>query len=207
MASGDLTDLISRVRDRGSFSSADVGLTDTRITTAINAALKQIAAERDWPWLFASETITTADGTATYTPHATWVRTDSIIDSLLGESLVQRQSEEIARYVSRDRPVCYAVFGDQLLLGPTPDGVYSLIHRYVKKENTLTSGANTPLIPNAFDEGVVEWATMLCHAFARQDTEALSAEGRYKGWLHTVQDTVDRTRRPRRVQVRAGAGW
>lgn len=207
MASGDLTDLDARVINRGSFNSSDTGLTQAVRFTFVNAALKQISNERDWPWLFTTATITTVAGTSTYAHPTGYVRTDSIYEPATGQSVQERQIEEIDQLVSRGRPVFWASYGTNIVLGPPPDGVYTLTHRYVRIEPALTTGADLPLIPNAFDEGVVEWATYLAHTFTRQFDKAGEAAARYNAWLKSTQDNVRRGRRPVRVQVRPGAVW
>lgn len=210
MAAGDLADLRSRVIARGSFNSSDAGLTAAAHNTHINAALKQIAAERDWPWLYTSETIAAVSGTAVYTPAAGWVRTDSLAHADTGESLAERQIQEIDRISgamagSTSRPWAFALYGDQIVLGPVPAAVLSIRHRYVRAEPVLVADGDLPLLPRAFDEGAVEWAVQLGHAFTRQFDKAEAAAARYNAWLKTVQDSVRRARRPLRVQVRPGS--
>lgn len=206
MAAGDLTDLMLRVRYRGSFNSADTGLTDTVITAQINAALKQVASEQDWPWLESSATITSANGIQSYAVPTGWVRTTAIIDTAAGVPLDERSVEEIDSFTAVAHPLYFALYGDAVLLGPTPDAVYSLKHRFVKAESVLSAGTDLPLIPRAFDEGVVEFATALCHLFTRQTEKAAEAQARYDAWLKTTQDIVNRTLRPRRAHVAAGTG-
>lgn len=207
MADGDLTDLLARVLNRGSFNSADTGLTSTVHTAHINAALKQISNERDWPWLFTTATINTVAGTATYAHPTGYVRTDSIFEPATGIILQERQIEELDQYTASDRPLLWCSYGTNIVLGPKPDDVYALTHRYVRVEPLLTTGSDLPLIPNAFDEGVVEWATYLGQTFTRQFDKAQEAAARYNAWLKTTLDNVRRGRRPLRVQVRPGAVW
>lgn len=207
MGAGDLSDLDARVLNRGSFSSDDAGLTATVRRSFINAALKQISNERDWPWLFTTASIVTVAGTSTYALPTGYVRTDSIFEPSTGLVLVERQITEIDQYVTRDRPILFTTYGTNTVIGPPPDGVYTLTHRYVRTEPLLTDDNTAPLIPNAFDEGVVEWATMLCWDFARQWDKAGEAGTRYNAWLKSTVDNVRRSRRPLRVRVRPGAAW
>lgn len=201
MAAGDLTDLQGRVQSRGSFNTSDVGLTAAKLTEFINAALKQISAERDWPHLFTTETITTAAADSTYTLPAGHIRTDAIVDPTTGDTLIERQIEELDRITGAGRPMFWAAYGTEIVVKPIPDGVYTLTHRYVRSETALSAGGDLPLLPRHMDEGVVEWATMLAHTFTRELDKAAEAGARYNAWLKATVDNVLRGRRPRRVQV------
>jgi hypothetical protein len=207
MGVGDLSDLDSRLLSRGSFNQDDTGLTGNVRRSFINAALKQISNERDWPWLFTTATIATVAGTAAYAHPTGYVRTDSIFEPSTGDGLDERQIEELDRITARDRPTFWCSYGTTTVLGPVPDGVYTLTHRYVRAEPLLTDDDDAPLIPNAFDEGTVEWACYLAHTFARQYDKAQEASARYNAWLKATYDNVRRGRRPLRVQVRPGAVW
>lgn len=205
MAAGDLTDLLSRVREKGGFDSDDTGLTDAKITPFINTALKQIAVEHDWPWLKTSATISAVAGTAAYSLPADYLKTDSLVIPSLGIVLENRDIDELDRVIYNDRPSLFAIEAEQVVIKPTPDSSYSITHRYFRNERALSTGSDTPYIPTAYDEGIVEFAVALAFRKLRQVDKAALALNEYREWLKRTRDVVKRSRRPVRVQVRPGS--
>jgi hypothetical protein len=206
MAAGDLADLRSRVLVRGSFSSQDTGLTSTVLNGLINDALKQVAVEHDWPWLFTTVSFSTVNGTPSYSVPADWLRTDSLSIPADGRVLEQRSITDIDRLATySDVPVFWTPYGDQLVLGPKPNGVYSIQHRYVRIENVLSADGDKPLMPTALDDGIVTYATVLAYRFTRQFDKAREIQPEYASWLKRTQDNAKRSRRPLRVTVRPGS--
>lgn len=204
MAAGDLTDLISRVREKGGFDADDAGLTDPKLTAFINAALKQVAQEHDWPWLKTSANISAVAGTSEYATPADWMRTDSLVIPDVGIVLENRDIDDLDRIIYRDRPALFAIEAEQVVLKPIPDAAYTIKHRYYRVERTLVSGADVPYMPSTFDEGIVEFATSLAFRKLRQGDKAVLADQAYQAWLKRTRDIVKRSRRPVRVSVRPG---
>jgi hypothetical protein len=129
------------------------------------------------------------------------------VEPSTGIALDERQIEELDRIIYTGEPRIWCDYGANTVLKPTPDGVYTFTHRYVKKETPLASGGDLPAVPPNFDTGIVEWATMLSFRFTRQYDKADEAADAYNNWLTATVDIVRRSRRPIRVQVRPGSPY
>lgn len=200
-----LTDYEQRLIDRLSTVSGDTQLTQAVRFRAINDALAQICLERDWPWLLTSETIATVAGTSTSALPARHIRTDSITETATGISLSRRSQIELDQVIYQGPPRIYHIDGSAITFKPIPNGVYSLTHRYRQFEAQLTSGSNTPLIPDLYSRGVVEYAAILCLRQVKEFERSAEAEKDYGAWLRRVQDNVNMSREPIRVRVRPGS--
>lgn len=187
------------------------GLQDsTTVNNAINDALHHVESEADWPWLQASETLTTAAGDDTYTPAATWVRTKRlrVADYEPMQPCTPIELDDLHPDSShRAQPTHFAVVEGVLVVRPVPDGVYSLLHLFTKTETDLTDDAHSPLLPARFHPAIVEYACFVLHRRARQAAEAAGALAAYEGWLRRMHDDRRRTTGPSKVRVRPRAGW
>lgn len=198
------TELVAAVYARLGVPSGDALLTSTVIGGFVNEALQEINSEEDWPWLNAQETIATVAGTAGYTPNANWLRTRSL--RLNDDFPLERYPEEMLsdRYPftgsSSNRPEGYAIEGGQIILGPVPNGIYSLIHRYVKTEGTL-SGVQLPLMPTQFHSSIVELATHLTLGRSREDARSAAALAAYARWLSKMRKYRRRHTGPARIRT------
>lgn len=204
-------DLESAVRYRLGVPTGDSFNTDTVIDELLGEALYAVSAEAQWPWLQGSATITTAAGTASYAVPADWYRTRTLVIDTKGPSLELRQIRDIDDVYSTDRglPCWYTIEGDQVVLRPTPDGVYSITHRYQKVEPALTadSGAgSTPLMPAQYHHAIVQYAVWQSFLRANQGARAQAAFVAYQGWLKRMHDDRRRTSASPRIRVRPG-GW
>lgn len=185
------------------------------INIFINAAIRQYAAARLWPWLDTVETITTAGGTDTYTPGAngtgTWVSTDDLVltaDDGIVFTLNRHDRSVLDDWTvtERARPEVFAVSADQIVLRPIPDRAYTLTHRYQRAEKVLVSDTDVPYLPDAYADAVVDLATVLALGRSKEDNRAVAAAARYSQWLDMMDDNRRRGRKPSRVRVRPG-GW
>lgn len=203
-----LTDLDALVVGRLGVNSNDTRLTSSVRTRAINEAVRQVTLEADWPWLVTSGTLTTVVGTASYSVPSTWFRTRHIIHQDNGDSLLHRSLIDVDSYnISgrQGRPMIYTVEGSAILLGPVPDGVYNLTHRFMRTETALVSGSDSTLIPTLYSRGVVEWATSALLREIREMDRAVEADAEYIKWLKRTKDNIKQSREPYRVRVRPGS--
>jgi hypothetical protein len=196
------------IRNRYGILATDAGITDAVLTDAVNAALRAITLEADWPWLVTSTTFTTMAGTTSYALPTTHLRTLSLVDVAIAEPLQRRQTVEIDRFqLQQGRPYLYAISGSSLLLAPKPDGAYQIQHRFVRAEITLSAGTNSPLLPDPFIDGVVDYAAALAFLNARQDDRANAAMTQYVAWLRRTKDNIFLSRDPLTVRVRPGSPY
>ena len=202
-----LAELRNRVRDRYGILPTDTGLTDAVLTSMVNSALRQISLESDWPWLVASpNTIITAPGLGDYPLPENFLRVIDVSNPSDGYRLARVPIATIDTYTAdrQSRPRWYAITGNTLALAPIPDQVYTLQVRYYQTENTLVAPTDTPRIPDAYDEGVVDMTAYYAFIAARQPEKAATAQSAYNAWLARIRDNVNRDQTPLRPYIRPG---
>lgn len=193
---------------------SDGQLTPQAVTQLLRTALNYIAGERDWAWLQATETLTTAVGVNYVTPLAgssagvTWTRTTNLTGSASGHNIVEIPWQEF-----RDRnvvnqsalPDVWAEHLGKLYLHPTPSGsTATLAHDFIRGEATLTQDTDTPLLIDQFCGAWVEKASELCARRIRDYPTAQVCAGEYKLWLQSMETYRRRSSGPYRVYVRPG---
>lgn len=207
MASATLTDLNLRLLHRISGSANDLGLATAQLTEWINAALKHVQMEANWPWQVGLVTFNTVVGTGSYATPADWLRTHTLtIDTPGGTSptaMQQRAIGDVDLMASQGMPFIYAVDQELINVAPLPNSIYAIKHRYYSIEPLLVSGSDTPKIPVQFDEGVIEYAAVLGLRFLRQEDRAKMALQGYQDWLKVTKDNKNRSTESMRVRTRS----
>jgi hypothetical protein len=205
----DYAAIKTAVLDRLGLPTTDGLITDTVLGRLINAAMQDLEADEDWPWLQASETIATVAGTGAYTPAATWARTRGLRVTT-DEPMKFFSLEELDFMwpdpTTRGRPIAYTVEAEQLVLRPIPDAVYSLTHTFIKAPTDLSSSSDTPLMPSRFHHGIVEVAAALAArrqgSAASDGDPAMAAADRWRAKMRK-----DRRRQAGKAHVRVLSDW
>jgi hypothetical protein len=155
--------ILGHIRSRYGIPDDDGLLTATVINGFIDRAVKHVELAHDWAWLETTEDLATADGTATYSPGATYVRT---ISCRIAEAapMLRLTIDEADHWGETNKgiPKAYAIIGRQLRLIPTPNAVLSVKHRFLRTEAALSADASEPLCPEPWIEAVIAWAGALC---------------------------------------------
>lgn len=201
-------ELVSAVYNLSGYSTDDGLVTPAVVGGAVNEALAEIAAERDWPWLRASATITTVVGTTSYAVPTDWTRTDRIVDATTGEPLERWDAEQLEQMWADDSGLvqAFAVDLEQVVLRPVPDRVRAYTHFYVRVEKTLASDNETPYLPAQFSYAAVALAESRAHEAGRNLDRMQAARDRYnKVWRVRMMDDATRARGPLRISIRPGA--
>jgi hypothetical protein len=195
-----------------------ISSTDTAITTAVldklvYAAQRKIDLIHDWPWLHKTDatwTATVADQaiyTAASDLASDWRKTLFIV--IDGDNmLVPKQKQEIKRYANQTgQPRFFAAEGNEIVLAPTPDAVYTIEHEYIHVPTEVTSGT-AHLI--SYDWAIDLLIAQTCIMVARRlrDPEMAGMFQRsYDDILETLHDEVRRTRQLPTPRHRADIGW
>lgn len=152
-------------------TSTDTSLFSAEKTLwALNAGLRQITTEREWPWLYATDTgnvLTTAGDDVLALP-ADHVRTVYLtVDNL---DVEPSSARELAQYRLDDdgSPVLYAIEGSNIRLCPPPTAGLVIEHAYFCSEPTLVGVRQT------ITEGG-SGLTSFTLSFAGQTTSSLAA--------------------------------
>jgi hypothetical protein len=187
----DLTTLRAETRTRTGVPADDSLITDAVLTQLVNAALQHISTERDWPWLEKTTTVDTVGGTATYAVPADWIRSVSVIGAS-GVPLRRTPIDELDYMTGSGTPRFFGIFGDQIVVRPTPSGVETLIHRYLATAPVLAADGDTPTMPAVYHHALVAFASYLLFRRTGNVTEAGAALAEYEGWLDRMRKQADR---------------
>jgi hypothetical protein len=201
-----LAELRSAVRKRVPVSENDTQITYDVIDEAINSALKQVSVEHNWPWLLKSVNVSTTSGTDTVPVPVDWLATKLVVITATASSLQSRHLEEllVISSTTTGQPTLFAVDEENVLLRPVPDAVYVMNHVYYRSEPTIAGDLAKPLIPQGYDEGVIEYAAYLILRYKREDNRALAAMKAYNDWLDRTRDNLMEAKSPRAPKVRPG---
>lgn len=200
-----LAQLRDAVRVRLGVAPNDSFYGTSTLNDLINESVAAIGSEADWPWLTVSTSFATVSGTAAYTPPADWVSTKQlIIDSY--DPIVLRSITDVRSWPSTDRgvPAMYTIFDDDLILRPVPDGVYTVIHDYIRTEPLLTQDSDSPRIPSQFHHAIVQMAAALSFERSGDMKRHEAAMMGYGRWLNRLKDHSRRSRQSLKVRVRPG---
>ena len=148
-----LSQLVTATRDELSEPTADFW-TDTEIKRWINRAnydLADVAGIES----ATSSTITTADGTESYsTPtgfglieQVEFVDTDDSTNFFVMSPISIEDKID-----GHAQPETYYLLGDKIFVSPVPDGVYTLRLWYYKAGVTLSADGDTPIIPAKYHD-------------------------------------------------------
>lgn len=204
----DVDAIRAAVRRRCGVSSSDQLAADTDLLEIIVGVLHEISVERDWPWLETSRSFNTTAGTASYATGTRWVRTHSLkIDNYgpLGFYSRKHLDEWYPTSAATGTPRFYSVSGDQLLLFPTPEAVFSVTEVFQQYEPALTAGTDVPLMPLPFHTVIVHAAAEELLLRMREDERAAREAARKASWLGRMRDDVRRSGALPRVRVRPGS--
>jgi len=197
------------IYDRLGMANTDKALPESVINNIINAALRQISFQHDWPWLTATDSSFTAtvSGTKEYTPHATW-RTTQYVTIDTDNLLKNKQPSDASRYSSFEGyPQFYSIEGGSIRLFPTPDAVYPVRHVMTRTEPVLSGATDEPLLPDwAIDLLVVTSAHIAAGRMRDSELQRI-LNPELSRIVSSIRDEVRRTRSPVEPQHRRDIGW
>lgn len=150
-------------------SQSGLALSSAAATTIVNQALRQVAAEADWPWLDLEETGTwPATDTTTLNASAKAVHSVKV-----GTLRFDPMPEQDASLDWNERIVKgYSVADRELRVAPQPEEGTAYTIWYVAYENTLAADGDEPLIPDAHADAVVMLACSMAHDRPEGDAKA-----------------------------------
>ncbi len=202
----NLGTLRARVKARVASTPGDSLLTDAQINDFINRALQNFSLEQDWPWQKTVETRVVTVGADSFAVPTGWYRTESITHQDTGWPLERRAPKYLDRVLGQGRPEFWAPFGaGTILLRYAPDQTYSLTHRYMKLEPTLSADGDAPLVPEAFSQAIVDWAAYQALTLGNSVSRAQAAMVDYIASLKRIRDNNNQGAEPLRITVRPGS--
>jgi hypothetical protein len=195
-----------------------VELSPTALNRLVNFALKEVATVDQWPWLTNSTTFTTVADQAAYTLGVTDVANIIQVSEVGGTVLDPLSLADADSYAyNASLPIAfgdgayYALDGATIRIIPTPTDASTTIRvRYMRTEPTLVADGDTPLMPEALDQMVVELASyQALNRFPEKHLveQAGRALDNYKRLLSGAKRTYLRRRGgPLTPRIRPGGG-
>jgi hypothetical protein len=177
----------------------------------IDAALRHVAADRDWPWLVGELDVPLVIEQGDYPAPANWIKT---VDFTITEgpdrgplTFVSMLSldEMYPSTVQPGSPRHFAIANNVLRLRPVPNTVGMAVHRYKMGEPALVDDVAVPLMPAEYHDQLVELVAGLALG-ATRDQRGQDFWQRYTAWSKRLRDELNRKSGPQLMRVRPG-GW
>jgi len=177
----------------------------------IDAALRHVAADRDWPWLVLEVDVPLVASQGDYPAPANWLKTIDFTvtqGSNLGPLTFVSGLSLDEMYPSNSQhgnPRHFSIIGDVLRLRPIPDAVGVANHRYKIGEPALVADTDVPVMPPEYHDQLVELVAGLALG-ATRDNRGGEYWQRYTAWSKRLRDEQTRKHGPQLMRVRPG-GW
>ncbi len=200
-----LTTLTAAVYRQTNNSTNDATVTSTMVTAAINEAIRFIEALYDWPWLLTTASVSVTANTNTGTIPTAAQRVKTVKDQYGPLQYVSYDEfYDAYRSETRGNPDFYTVNATQLLVYPTPPTTISLDVLYIAYSTALSSGSDEALMPDQYEDAIVNLASSYVFRNTYQYEKAKQAFDGFNNWLKAMQDNRRRVAGPRRIRTR---GW
>jgi hypothetical protein len=218
-----LLDRLGLVAGADSNSSNDALASDAVLNRLIGRALHEIEGAggvNGWDWLRGEDTMALTAGVESYTFAA--IATAASIAAPIRriwppviEDTYRTVTERVGLRTLREywdgtsaadrgRPAWCAIEASTLYLAPSPDAAYTIRFRYLTSEPDLTAdtgAGSTPLMPDAFQDMLVEKAAVLWLRRAQNAAMAAVAQAAYQGLLRDAIQFQRSAGGPSRVTV------
>lgn len=175
------------------------------LNRSINAGLRRMSREMDWPWLKVVTTVPLVAGTSTYALPAGFIRV--VAAAVNGQVLSVLSTEDMLTESTLTTPesgeaLWFTIEGSNIRLAPTPNATGTLTVVYTKPENVLSADGDVVLAPDQYRDVIVTYAAI--HQATRlKDQELLaSLEVVRKQTLDAIKKDALKTTRAPRIQVR-----
>lgn len=199
----DLDTLRNAARERIGVTSADALYGDAAMARLVNAALHRIETREPngWPWLLGEDTFSISAGTERYsfatvgaaltgTPTIAKINGAWLVQGGLDNEMLRMHHDELRRRypsTTTGRPESYAVHGNDLVFGPSPDDTYDVVLQFLRAEPDLSAGGDTPVMPAIYHDSIVEQAAYLAYRRAQDEVGARGAKAELDEWLRQMR--------------------
>lgn len=167
---------------------------DASLNTFLNLAMREIQNKYRFAQGRSLYSFNTVNGTRSYALPANAASIMYVRDATSEDKLQKLDDEEIARLTevtTTGTPVFYYRDGNNLLLHPTPDGVYAMVAKLKVAITELSADGDTPAIPASWHYGIVLLARHYYWDDQGDDPKAISAKNFYKDWASDQPVEVD----------------
>lgn len=190
-------ELRAAVRLRNGITDIGEGLAaHTDIDDCVGAALRDVCAEKRWPWLLTSSALTfsTVTGQPAAMP-AGWAQIHKLV-----VNGVKATHVPLDEFVSGDRRFVWTEIGSTIQLDPVPAVAPTATLWYWQDEPALVTDDQSPLLPTAFHQTLVARASY--HLNLRRDMNAAVARDLvdWQAGLKNLMSAAARTIGPRTIR-------
>jgi hypothetical protein len=186
------------VRDRNGIPDTGDGLAGhTDIDAAVAAALLDLSAEKEWPWLLASHAIT-AFSTTTGEP-TTALPSYSAIHKLVVNGRPARHAS-LQDFLDSTVPFVWTEIGNTVRLDPIPTTATTGVLWYWQTEPALETDDAVPLLPTVFHQTLVARASYHLNVRRGRNTEIARDLSEYERGVPNIMRAAERFAGPRRVR-------
>jgi len=207
-----LQDVRTQVRQRMGLSTNDTAVTDPIIDKLLFAAQRKIDLMHDWPWLHRTDSSWTATVAGQNVYGAVDLASDwrktlyIVVDD--DHMLTAKQKQDIMRYENQTGlPLFYAAEGSEIVIAPTPDAAYNIIHEYIYEPvEVALDTAEFATYDWAIDL-LVDQACILVARRLRDSDLARQFGQDFAVTYGAMQDEVRRTRQLPTPRHRNDVGW
>lgn len=185
-------EIAPEVRHKVGLPSDDRAVTDEKVYRDINAGLRKMAQDYDWPWLVKTTTVSLASGSNEYTVPSDFVKVIyAAIDDI---PLANMQPRRLQRYSQMEGyPRAFTWFAGKIRFFPTTTQDQEVFIAYVGAETYLADDTDEVLCPDAlidivYTYAAIETATRLKDAVLRSTLKEELSE-----WKRRAADNVKPT--------------
>lgn len=200
----DLDALRNECRKRYGVAATDNLFTDSDLALLINASIRRLNADMDWPWLEVEATANTTIDNNVLTLAAD-VRRVQFMSYQNQEVRYLSRRAQPDFYTAKGAPRWYSYEGNVWKIFPTPNAVYTVDYNYIRTvEPTLSAGTDTPLTPDYAIDAVISWAMVIMARRERELDLERNFYGEYARTMDMLRDEARKTTEgmsPRRTRV------
>lgn len=190
---------LSEIRDQARFETMKentVEVTDAQLDIIVNQGYHEISVFTDWPWLYASTTITLVADQANYALPADYQKTIALIDDDNDETIPYLSPELYWHRVGNDTgnssatPDFFTIYNDDINLTPIPSSADTnrLTLKYYKTITELSADGDEPVFHDAFHYALVEYTKWRLWEREEFFQEGQRAQLSYRTYLLNMQD-------------------
>lgn len=139
-----------------------VGVSEDALYDVVNEALAKVSRVQDWPWLEQAQAITALEDTDDYTLDLDARRIVSV--TVNGFETLPVAPVEMDAWDEEGislRRIFAVEGGTTLSLRPTPTEDDPIVVRYIANEPRLTAATQTPLLPDAYSDVLIDGASSM----------------------------------------------
>lgn len=203
----DVADYTVEIRREMGAKDDDPVISDEICLWALNNALKTIATDKDWPWLYTEETFNSAANDSQYDLPAGYTRSAFITFDGGGPIEPSTRITHAQDRVTTGVPSSYVIEGTQLRLYPTPRSVAPVVHAYYQAEPALVDPTDEPLLPDAYSNWAVLEAAIEVSIRTNNLSRLQTLRDRAAQVRQGVVDNYRRSNAPGRIRKTRSSTW